>query len=342
MQVHEIKETLNKNLSKLDDEKQKLKTILDVMKTGVLVLDNDTIVHANQMVINYFELDNKTNLHFFVQTFIKDKLQKTNHSFIQTIHQKDYLFDVVPYHSKWLENGYIISVVDITEELRLEKTKKEFFQNASHELKSPLTIIKGNLELITEGIIVDNINETLIKTIKEIDTLNTLINQMLDVSLLENNASKQSKHLSIKTTIVSILDKYKPKIYEKKLTLNQNLDDSKAYMEKRHLEMLLNNLIDNAIKYNKESGLLDVTLHNQTLTIKDSGIGIKKDEMNRIYERFFRSSSIDVKKTSGSGLGLAIVKHIALTYDIDITLSSDASGTTFKLYFKNEQNKNVD
>lgn len=113
-------------------------------------------------------------------------------------------------------------------------------------------------------------------------------------------------------------------------------------MEKRHLEMLINNLIDNAIKYNKTGGNLEVTLKAQKLTIKDSGIGIKKEEVSRIYERFYRSSASDVKKMSGSGLGLAIVKHIALTYGIHIHLDSNEKGTTFTLAFPKMQNKNVD
>lgn len=215
LQVQEIKDTLDKHLSQWDDEKQKLQTILDVMKTGVLVLSNDTIVHANQRVIDYFELDSKVNLQLFITTFIKDKLKREPHSMIQTIHQKNYLFEVVPYQSPWLENGFIISVVDITDELRLEKTKKEFFQNASHELKSPLTIIKGNLELITEGIISDNINDTLLKTIQEIDHLNGLINQMLDVSILENKDHKENEAMVIKDILKPLLDNYQPKIYEK-------------------------------------------------------------------------------------------------------------------------------
>lgn len=185
------------------------------MKTGILVLSNDTIVHANQRVIDYFELDSKVNFQLFITTFIKDKLKREPHSMIQTIHQKNYLFEVVPYQSPWLENGFIISVVDITDELRLEKTKKEFFQNASHELKSPLTIIKGNLELITEGIISDNINDTLLKTIQEIDHLNGLINQMLDVSILENKDHKENEAMVIKDILKPLLDNYQPKIYEK-------------------------------------------------------------------------------------------------------------------------------
>ena len=210
----------------------------------------------------------------------------------------------------------------------------EFFQNASHELKSPLTVIKGNLELITEGIIKDDIDETLQKAITEIDRLNALVNQMLDVSILETKALNQPKTYPIKDYIEKIIEDYKPKMLEKKLDLHLKLDDSTAYIEDNHLVMLLTNLIDNAIKYNKKHGKLIIDLTHQKLIIQDTGLGIDKQSINRIYERFFRAGDEAVKRISGSGLGLAIVKHIAATYQIKITLQSEPDkGTTFTLIF---------
>ncbi|NMA05746.1 MAG: HAMP domain-containing histidine kinase [Acholeplasmataceae bacterium] len=334
MQVNEIKETLNKNLDIIKDERNKLSTILNVMKTGVLVLDNDKVIHANKTVIDYFNLDSIVALELFMDSRLKGKIDyDISTSFIETINEKDYLFEVEPYKSTWLKKGLIISVIDITEEIKLEKTKKEFFQNASHELKSPLTIIKGNLELITEGIS-DNVEEILLKTISEIDSMNALINQMLDVSILESKEIKKPSSYLIKDFINSILDDYKVKIKEKKLHLKVSLDDSTALIEEKDLHMLLNNLIDNAIKYNKKMGSLIITLKNQKLIIKDTGLGINKAEINRIYERFYRGSDETIKKISGSGLGLAIVKHICQTYNIKITLNSiENQETQFTLIF---------
>lgn len=334
MQVTEIKETLNKHLDIIEDERTKLSTILDVMKTGVLVLDNDKVIHANKTVIRYFNLDTIVALELFVNSTIKNKIDyDIATSFIETINQKDYLFEVVPYKSTWLKKGLIISVTDITEEIKLEKTKKEFFQNASHELKSPLTIIKGNLELITEGIS-DNVDEILNKTISEIDSMNKLINQMLDVSILESKEIKKPSSFLIKDFVNNILDDYEVKIQEKNLQVKVSLDDSKALIEEKDLHMLLNNLIDNAIKYNKKKGSLTITLEKQKLIIKDTGLGINKAEINRIYERFYRGSDETVKKISGSGLGLAIVKHICQTYNIKVTLHSiENEETQFTLVF---------
>lgn len=334
MQVNEIKETLNKNLDIIKDERNKLSTILNVMKTGVLVLDNDKVIHANKTVIDYFNLDSIVALELFMDSRLKGKIDyDISTSFIETINEKDYLFEVEPYKSTWLKKGLIISVIDITEEIKLEKTKKEFFQNASHELKSPLTIIKGNLELITEGIS-DNVEEILLKTISEIDSMNALINQMLDVSILESKEIKKPSSYLIKDFINSFLDDYKVKIKEKKLHLKVSLDDSTALIEEKDLHMLLNNLIDNAIKYNKKMGSLIITLKNQKLIIKDTGLGINKAEINRIYERFYRGSDETIKKISGSGLGLAIVKHICQTYNIKITLNSiENQETQFTLIF---------
>lgn len=335
LQVNEIKDTINKQLSMIDGERDKLRTILDVMKTGVLVMDGNSLIHANKMVIKYFNLESKKSLELFINVHLKDKIQKgVSHSFIESINQQDYLFEAAPYTSTWLTEGLIISVVDITEEIKLEKTKKEFFQNASHELKSPLTVIRGNLELITEGIIKDNIHDTLLKTIDKIDGMNELINQMLDVSILESREiAKPDRHL-IKDIINAVLTNYESVLLEKSIHVNTSLDDSSAFIEEKHLKMIITNLIDNAIKYNKKHGLLEITLHNQKLSIKDTGIGIDKQEINRIYERFYRSNNEDIKRISGSGLGLAIVKHIAMIYRIEIHLQSELyQGTTFTLLF---------
>ncbi len=334
MQVNEIKETLNKHLEIIEDERTKLSTILDVMKTGVLVLDNNKVIHANKTVISYFNLDSLISLELFVNSKLKGKIDyDTSTSFIETINRKDYLFEVQPYKSVWLKKGLIISVIDITEEIKLEKTKKEFFQNASHELKSPLTIIKGNLELITEGIS-DNVNEILNKSISEIDSMNNLINQMLDVSILESKEIKKPSKFLIKDFVNNILNDYEVKIKEKDLHVKVTLDDSIALIEEKDLHMLLNNLIDNAIKYNKKKGKIIITLENQKLIIKDTGLGINKTEINRIYERFYRGSDETVKKISGSGLGLAIVKHICQTYNIKVTLHSiEDEETQFTLIF---------
>lgn len=334
MQVNEIKETLNKHLDIIEDERTKLATILDVMKTGVLVLDNDKVIHANKTVVGYFNLDTVVSLELFINSRLKGKIDyDTPTSFIETIKRKDYLFEVEPYKSAWLKKGLIISVIDITEEIKLEKTKKEFFQNASHELKSPLTIIKGNLELITKGIN-SNVDEILNKTISEIDSMNNLINQMLDVSILETKEIKKPANFLIKTFINNILNDYDVKIKEKDLSIKVELDDSIALIEEKDLHMLLNNLIDNAIKYNKKKGSITITLENQKLIIKDTGLGINKAEINRIYERFYRGSDETVKKISGSGLGLAIVKHICQTYNIKVTLHSiEDEETQFTLVF---------
>ena len=261
-----------------------------MMKTGVLVLDNNKVIHANKTVISYFNLDSLISLELFVNSKLKGKIDyDTSTSFIETINRKDYLFEVQPYKSVWLKKGLIISVIDITEEIKLEKTKKEFFQNASHELKSPLTIIKGNLELITEGIS-DNVNEILNKSISEIDSMNNLINQMLDVSILESKEIKKPSKFLIKDFVNNILNDYEVKIKEKDLHVKVTLDDSIALIEEKDLHMLLNNLIDNAIKYNKKKGKIIITLENQKLIIKDTGLGINKTEINRIYERFYREA----------------------------------------------------
>jgi two-component system phosphate regulon sensor histidine kinase PhoR len=224
----------------------------------------------------------------------------------------------------------------VTEKRQLESAKRDFFANASHELKSPLTAIIGYQELLENGTISEEKDkeEALEATLKEARRMKEVIFQMLILSKLESETQKDKRPLPLKPLIEESLKEYDALIAKKKLKLITHLSDVQVPMASEDAHNLLANLIENGIKYNKDGGTLEITLDPAYFAIRDTGIGIATENQSRIYERFYRVDPAKSKELGGTGLGLSIVKHICLDYGFSIKLSSTLGlGTTFRVDF---------
>ena len=219
-------------------------------------------------------------------------------------------------------------IEDVTKEENLDKIKRDFFQNASHELKSPLTTIIGYEQMITEGIIDDEeqIKQYSLKTLKEAKRMNSIIMDMLNLSALEQEEKVKNNDVDLKKLILEIID-----------SLSQNMQDKKITLDTFILDTTINGdeKIDNAIKYNKINGKITISLKNNVLKISDTCIGISDENKQRVFERFYRVDKGRSKEQGGTGLRLAIVKHICELYNYKIELDSILEkGTTITIYFK--------
>ena len=215
--------------------------------------------------------------------------------------------------------------------------KKEFFANASHELKSPLTSIIGYQELIKEGIIKDNneIKNISEKTLKESIRMKNIVLDMLELSKLESKEVKEIERLNLKEIIEDIISSNEVLIKQKNIKITANLKDFYINSSFEDIQKLLSNIISNAINYNNINGEMVLILKDNSFICKDTGIGIKKEDLPRIFERFYRVDKSRSKENSGTGLGLAIVKHICLNYHYKIKVDSKFGlGTTFTIIFK--------
>lgn len=230
------------------------------------------------------------------------------------------------------------SVQDYIRKLEKEKTiRQEFFSNASHELKTPLTAIRGYAELLQSGMASDTQmqKEFLGRIHSEVEEMTNLINDILMISRLETKELMPTKEmLCVKSVAEEVKKTLKPLEDENNVSLEIHCCDEFVYMDRSHLQGILSNLMGNAVKYNRPGGFVqtDITMNSTSLSIRveDSGIGIAKEDQKRIFERFYRVDKGRSKRVAGTGLGLSIVKHVTEFYGGCVSVESQSGvGSTF-------------
>lgn len=230
------------------------------------------------------------------------------------------------------------SVQDYIRKLEKEKTiRQEFFSNASHELKTPLTAIRGYAELLQSGMASDTQmqKEFLGRIHSEVEEMTSLINDILMISRLETKELMPTKEmLCVKSVAEEVKKTLEPLADENNVSLEIHCCDEFVYMDRSHLQGILSNLMGNAVKYNRPGGFVqtDITMDSTSLSIRveDSGIGIAKEDQKRIFERFYRVDKGRSKRVAGTGLGLSIVKHVTEFYGGCVSVESQSGvGSTF-------------
>lgn len=355
-EVLEIKSLLQNHVNNLYKEKDKLSFIINNMNQGLIVIDTEReIFLINDYACNLFnyEYDKIVNKDFIFLTRnekILSALEKTlndniNEIFDVKMEERTFSFEICGIDNNWLtksinKNGALIIINDVTEKRNLENSKRDFFANASHELKSPLTSIIGFLEMITSKVITNNeeIIDVSMRSLNEAKRITDLINEMLSLSRLENiNYKYSQENVNLKEVVEEVVNNLTPQIKLKNILISMDLDQAIYYANKEHMYELIRNLIDNAIKYNIDNGIINISLkqeENIVLKINDTGYGIPKEEQLKIFERFYRVDKGRSKIILGTGLGLAIVKHICVLYNAKIELKSQINkGTEFSIIF---------
>lgn len=345
--LEEQAKTIHDTMKKLKSEQIKINGILDQMKEGFVLLDSDlTVLMVNRKAQKLYGHTIKLNCS--IKDFIFD---------FKIINALDHLSDeqqvVEVEKEKEFYNCYVAMVdygvtllfVNITEQHNAMKMRQEFFSNVSHELKTPMTSIRGYSELLETGVINDKdaSKKALDKIHDEVNNMSTLINDILMISRLENKDVDVIKHPVHLTPLVDeIIDTMQVEIDKKHLQVDKELEDITYTSNHQHMHQLLSNLITNAIKYNVDGGKIIIKSYqfgrNIIIEVSDTGRGISKIDQGRVFERFFRCDQGRDKETGGTGLGLAIVKHIVQYYQGNITLTSKLhEGTTFKVTLPMEE-----
>ena len=222
----------------------------------------------------------------------------------------------------------------------MQKQKSDFFANASHELKTPVAVMQGLSEiLLTKETLDDGSKKQVDRIHKESLRLASLISDMLKLSKLENGEETELvlADVNLRETVEEVLAELSTKLVEKNITATVTGNATVVADSKKIFE-LVENLCSNAINYNKDNGKITVSIVEETdgveLKVSDTGIGIEKENIPRLCERFYRVDKSRSKKTGGTGLGLAIVKHICALYDADLSIESDVGiGTTITVVF---------
>lgn len=331
------------------DKKNKLEAILESMESGVIAIDNnENIILINSYSQKLFDLkeDNIGKkisdciIDYDLINFIREipeigtKEIKLFHPIERELRVKK--SPIINYLNNSI--GIVITVQDITDIKRLENMRSEFVANVSHELKTPLTSIKGFSETLRYVDDSETKNKFLDIIDKESERLTNLINDILILANIENIHKMESEYFNPGDVIENVLDMVKSQAYKKSIIIKYNdCFNSEILGSKDKFHQLAVNLIENAIKYSNENGIvkIDLTLEEQyfVFKVKDNGIGIPKNDIPRIFERFYRVDKS--RSTRGTGLGLAIVKHIVKLFNGEISVKSKVGiGSTFTVKIK--------
>lgn len=360
-----LAEAMNQMAIQLDDriktaikQRNELEAVLSSMKEGVIAVDLDEkIISINQSAASMFKSRPSDLEQRSIQEVIRNpELQKIIKKAISSGEYSE--GDVVLYQDKEIilkvqttslldENekfiGIIVVLNDVTQLRHLENMRKEFVSNVSHEIKTPLTAIKGFVETLSQGAM-ENPGEAkrFLNIIeKHVNRLVALIEDLMHLSVIEQkDKTKEIKLIkgNIRSVIKTAIQVCQAKAESKKIKVNLIChEDISAKIDTQLLEQAAVNLLDNAIKYSEEGGLVQIevitTDTEVCISFKDYGIGIPKEHLSRLFERFYRVDKARSRKLGGTGLGLAIVKHIVQTHGGYVTVESDlGEGSNFIIH----------
>ncbi|WP_277585500.1 two-component system histidine kinase PnpS [Psychrobacillus antarcticus] len=337
-----------------ETEKERLKTLIENMGSALIMMDRNgyiTIVNRSflkQLDISFEDVDrklfNKIGLPKKIETFI-DELFLTEASNREQISIKKNLHTysvdaygapVIGEHGKWL--GIVVVMHDITELVKLEQIRKDFVANVSHELKTPVTSIKGFSETLLYGAYKNE--ETLLSFLeiihKESNRLQVLISDLLDLSKVEQVGYEMNLQ---KVNLLEVVERSKEMtshILEEKNMRLETIFEKPVYVQAdlNRLIQITMNLLMNALTYSPEEKTVIISIGQNKkygiFRIQDEGIGIAKEELNRVFERFYRVDRARSRNSGGTGLGLAIVKHLVEAHRGIIEIESEVGkGTVF-------------
>jgi len=333
-------------------ERDQLSTILKSMNEGVITVTSESIItHVNAAACRMLrtsgerclgqalkDIDGSNNLD---QAFVQCHKQQT--SVERTIQLDGYTFARhYRLHVTLLKHSYkadaILVLQDITDVQRIDKMRADFVANASHELKTPITAIRGFAEtLIEDETIEHGMRQRFIRKIHgQSIRLSDLVSDLLALSRLESNDTAFNTQVDLQQIVQRVCANLQAVAQSHKIVLELEVIDGPMMLlgDDNALGQMATNLIDNAIKYTTEMGTVTVTIKAEegmaVLTVKDNGLGIDETDQERIFERFYRVDKARSQSLGGTGLGLAIVKHIVQNHKGRLQLKSKLNhGSTF-------------
>lgn len=340
---------LSDRLSESTRESERLESILDSMSEGLVVMDAHLrVLLINRSAAEFFGTGQgvcgRNLLHMIhVPGAVDAARHAAKYGRRETVDirhgTRTMQLLASPVREGDAEGGVILLMTDVTAVRLAEKIRSDFVANASHELKTPLTAIKGFAELMQQGLIrdPDQLQHTVSLIVDETDRMIQLIGDILKLSELESEAANPGgPPVSLRLTAQKAAESLELQAKQRDVTVTVGGDDGTLHADPDRMTELLLNLMDNAVKYNRPGGRVDVTVAEEpghvTLTVADTGVGIPPEAQERVFERFYRVDKGRSRRQGGTGLGLAIVKHIVGLYQGEIHLESQpGAGTTIRV-----------
>jgi len=351
-EVHTVADLREKEL--INNNKE-LKAILEDISNGIVAVDaQSNILLANPAAKELFGINDDVTGRYFLEVFFDSRLDRAllnvvNKGIKSSITIRTKLeepkivkIDAAPLRIDGLTVGAVMLMQDITELHKLEQMRSDFAANVSHELKTPLTSIKGFADTLLEGAVEDmGTAKKFLEIIGiEADRLSRLINDILSLSEIElNKGNTFSKRINISAILKDTIEMMKSHARAKEISLGYLFANDEVWLNANidRIKQMAINLIDNAIKYTPQGGSITILLEDPgdriIIRVKDTGIGIAGEHIPRIFERFYRVDKGRSRTMGGTGLGLAIVKHIVKSMNGHIEVNSEpGKGTEFTIH----------
>lgn len=360
-----LAEALNQMAAQLNDriktaikQRNELEAVLSSMEEGVIAVDLDEIIISiNQSAASMFksrssDLEQRSIQEVIrnseLQKIIKKAISSGEHSEGDVVLFQDEEIILNVQTTSLLDEGedfigILVVLNDVTRLRHLENMRKEFVSNVSHEIKTPLTAIKGFVETLSQGAMEnpDEAKRFLNIIEKHVNRLVSIIEDLMHLSVIEQRDKSEGIKLEkghIRSVIKTAIQVCQAKAESKKIKVNLIChEDISTKIDTQLLEQAAVNLLDNAIKYSEKGGLVQIevitTDTEVCISFKDHGIGIPKEHLPRLFERFYRVDKARSRKLGGTGLGLAIVKHIIQTHGGYVTVESNpGEGSNFVIH----------
>ena len=340
---------INRQIQTLKEQKEEFDTITDRMDEGLIILNHKgEILSINRRGAEIFgaegdclgkhiySLSRSTKLMPVLEKSLKGEAAQTDFS----LNERDYQILASPVEADSQRGGAVVLILDVTESRQAERLRREFSANVSHELKTPLTSISGYAELMQSGMVKE---EDMVpfagRIYQEANRLIHLVEDIIRLSQLdEGDSTFRKEPVELLGLSEQVCEELKEAAEKRQVTVQVTGSPCVLVGVSRVLEEMIYNLVDNAIKYNKEGGSVTVNVQvkerDALLSVSDTGVGIPAEHQSRVFERFYRVDKSHSRATGGTGLGLSIVKHGAQLHGAEVSLDSKVGvGTTITLRF---------
>lgn len=349
-ELEELVDGLGGSLADMKRERSKLEFVFNNMSQGVLAFSSrNEIVLYNKPVKKIFRIKEEVMGEHFSRLTQDEKLKELMHEalirgedgeFSYRLGGKDLNFKVYSFKAAGEDSEieHIVLIADLTKEKAAMRQKSEFFANASHELKTPLTTMQGLTEILLAKSGSEGEKSRLERIYKESKRLSSLVQDMLYISDLESGrAERREEDVDLGAVLAEVRQEYAHQAEERGIRVFVS-GEGRVRADYRNIYEVVGNLCSNAVHYNTPGGKVEMRVQESEkgvlLTVADTGIGIAEEHLPKVCERFYRVDKSRSKKTGGTGLGLAIVKHVCNVYGAALDIKSKpGEGTCVTVFF---------
>lgn len=347
--IERQKEQIHNQYKELEVRKSEFYAIIENMNEGLVLLSRDyTVLSINPAAGAFFSASPECIGKDFLTLERNHEINKALDNAVQdgrgeievSRNGHEYQLNISRIGSDEQKGGVVILVFDISDKVFAERNRKEFTANVSHELKTPLQSIMGSAELLENGLVkADDVPKFIGRIRSEAARLVTLIEDIIRLSQLDESTDFPLEDADIYEIAKDEAEMLSLTAQKRNVTISVKGKSTVIHAPKQLLHEIIYNLCDNAIKYNKEGGSVEVSVeesdNNVMLSVSDTGIGIPLDNQSRVFERFYRVDKSHSKETGGTGLGLSIVKHAVQYLNGKISLESTVGkGTKISVAFR--------